>query len=349
MAKAGRNGSLAPMLSLLVLALAAASAGAQTAGEAEFYQGKTITLITSTGVGGTYDVVARLIARHMPRHIPGDPTIIVQNMPGGGNVLATNYMYNIAPRDGTAIASVHSAIPLQQVLDPRGVHYDADKFNWLGSTGSQNEAILVWHNAGIKTIAQATRKQVVLGGTGARAGITLLPMAVNHLLGTKFKIVAGYRTSEDVNLAMERGEIQARAFSIGSIESQHPDWISAHEVVLLAQSGAKRDKSIPDVPLLTELATSDEQRQIFKLIASAPALGQPYLAPPGVAADRLAVLRAAFAATLKDPAFLADAAKIHFAIEPMSGDEVAKIVDETVHAPSDIIAEAKRAMGLGDR
>jgi tripartite-type tricarboxylate transporter receptor subunit TctC len=326
-----------------------ASAGAQPADDSGFFRGKTITLITSTGVGGTYDVVARLVARHMPRHIPGGPTMIVQNMPGGGNVLATNYMYNIAAKDGTAIATIHSAMPLQQVLNSGGIRYDSDKFNWLGSTGPQNEVILVWHTARIASIAQAEEKQVVLGGTGAGAGIVLLPIVVNRLLGTKFKIVTGYRTSEDVNLGMERGEVQARAFSIGSIESQHPDWISQHKANFLVQAGVRRDKTLSDVPLLTELAKTDEQRRIFKLISSSPALGQPYVAPPGVPADRLAILREAFAATLKDPAFLADAAKIRFAIEPMSADEVAQIVNDTVAAPPDIVAKAKVAMGLADR
>jgi tripartite-type tricarboxylate transporter receptor subunit TctC len=335
-------------LACAILSLAVLPAAPQTPNVADFYKGKTITLITSTGIGGAYDVVARLIARHMPRHIPGNPTIIVQNMPGGGNVLATNYLYNIAPKDGTAIATIHSAIPLQQVLDAGGVRYDADKFNWLGSTGSQNEVILVWHTAGIDSIAEAMKRPVIVGGTGAGAGMTLLPLVINNLLGTKFKIVMGYRTSEDVNLGMERGEVQARAFSIGSIESQHPDWISAHKVDFLAQSGAKRDKALPDVPLLTELARNDEQRQIFQLIASAPALGQPYVAPPDVPADRLAILRQAFAATLADPAFLADAARIRFDIEPLSADEVGGIVHATVHAPAGIIAKAKVAMGLVD-
>jgi tripartite-type tricarboxylate transporter receptor subunit TctC len=322
---------------------------AQPAGDAVFYKGKTITLTTSTGAGGTYDTIARLFARHMPRHIPGNPTMIVENMPGGGNVLATNYMFNIAPKDGTAIATIHSAMPLQQVLNSGGIRYDADKFNWLGSTGPQNEVILVWHTAGVTSIAQAKEKEVVLGGTGAGAGIVLLPMVVNKLLGTKFKIVTGYRTSEDVNLGMERGEVQARAFSIGSIESQHPDWISQHKAAFLVQAGVRRDKALPDVPLLTELAKTGEQRQIFKLISSSPALGQPYVAPPGVPADRLAILRKAFAATMKDPAFLADTAKIRFTIEPMSAGEVTQIVHDTVATPPDIVAKAKTAMGLAKR
>src|SRR3984957_3113475 len=279
-------------LVLASLSLVMPPAAAET--PAEFYKGKTITLITSTGVGGTYDVVARLVARYMPRYIPGNPTIIVQNMPGGGNVIATNYMYNIAPKDGTAIATIHSAMPLQQALEAGGVRYDSDQFNWLGSTGSQNEVILVWRSAGITTLRQATEKEVILGGTGSGAGIVILPVLVNNLLGTKFKIVSGYRTSEDVNLGIERGEIQARAFSFGSITSQHPDWLTEHMVTFLVQSGAKRDKLLPDVPLLTELARTDEQFQIFRFFSSAPTLGQPFIAPPGLPADRLAALREAF-------------------------------------------------------
>ena len=340
---------LARLLCGAILLAVASPAAAETPTAAEFYKGKTITLITSTGVGGTYDVVARLVARYMPRYIPGNPTIIVQNMPGGGNVLATNYMFNIAAKDGTAIATIHSAMPLQQVLDAGGVRYDADRFNWLGSTGPQNEVILVWHTAGIKTLKEATEQQIILGGTGAGAGIVLLPAVVNKLLGTKFKIVTGYRTSEDVNLGMERGEVQARAFGFGSITSQHPDWLTQHKIAILAQSGAERDKLLPDVPLLTELAKNDEQRQVFRLLSSGPALGQPYVAPPDLPADRLAVLRHAFAATLGDESFLADAKKIRFDIDPISADDVAKIVHDTTHAPADIIAKAKAAMGVADR
>jgi len=317
---------------------------AETPDANAFYKGKTVTLITSTGVGGTYDVVARLVARIMPRYLPGHPTIIVQNMPGGGNVLATNYMYNIAPKDGTAIATLHSAMPLHQVLDPRDVRYDAGRFDWLGSTGPQNEVILVWRTAGIKTLDDAKEREIILGGTGVASGIVIIPAVMNKLLGTKFKIVTGYRTSEDVNLGMERGEVQARAFGIDSITSQHPDWIAEHKVTFLAQAGARRDRRMPEVPLLTELAKSDEQRRMFALVSSAPALGQPYVAPPGVPPERLALLRQAFAATLKDASFLAEAEKIRFNVEPMSAEEVSRTVHETTHAPPDIVAKTKAAV-----
>jgi tripartite-type tricarboxylate transporter receptor subunit TctC len=324
---------------LLLAALAAAPAHAQSP-----YEGKTITIITSTGVGGVYDLTARVIARHMGRHIPGTPTLIVQNMPGGGNVLATNYMYNIAPKDGLTIASIHNAMPLHQVLDGRGVRFDAGKFSWLGSTGSENEVILAWHTAGIKTIQEAREKEIALGATGSGSGLSIIPTAMNNVLGTRFKLVIGYKTSEDINLALQRGEVQARAFGINSIESQHPDWLRDGKVAFLAQAGVRRDKDLPDVPLLTELAATPQQRQILKLISAPAGLGHPYLAPPGTPPERLAVLRQAFAATLKDKAFLAEVAKLLIAIDPMSPDEVAAIVSETINAAPDVVAQAKAAM-----
>jgi len=338
------------ILLAVILSLAALPARTEPSpGEPHFFKGKVITLITSTGVGGLYDVVARMVARHMPRHIPGNPTIIVQNMPGGGNVLATNYMYNIAPRDGTVLATIHSAMPAHQVLNGQGVRYDADKFNWLGSTGPQNEMIVVWHTAGIRTLEQAKQNEVILGGTGAGSGIVIIPTIMNSLLGTKFKIVTGYRSSEDINIGMQRGEVQARAFSIGSIASQHMDWITEKKVDFLAQVGTHRDKLFPDVPLLIELAKLEEQRGIFRLVSLTPALGQPFIAPPGVPPDRLAILRQAFDATLRDKAFLADADRIRFEIEPMGAAEVTRIVHETVAAPPDLIAKARAAMGTTDR
>ena len=309
-----------------------------------FYDGKTITIVTSTGVGGVYDLTARVLARHMGRHIPGNPSLIVQNMPGGGNVLATNYIYNIAPKDGLTIASIHNAMPLYQVLDGRGVRFDAGKFNWLGSTGSENEVILVWHTTGIRSIKDATEREVVLGTTGSGSGLTIIPTAMNKVLGTRFKLVIGYKTSEDINLALERGEVEARAFGINSIVAQHADWLRAQKVVILAQAGVRRDKDLPDVPLLTELAATDEQRAVLKLISAPPGLGHPYLAPPGIAPDRLAILRRAFAATLRDEKFLAEVGKLQLAIDSLSAEETSAIVADTVNAAGDVVAWAKAAM-----
>jgi tripartite-type tricarboxylate transporter receptor subunit TctC len=259
-------------------------------------------------------------------------------------VIATNYMFTIAPKDGTTIATIHNAMPLHQVLDGRGVRYDAGKFNWLGSTGPENEVIFAWHTAGVSTIEEAKQKEVVLGGTGAGSGIVIIPTAMNNLLGTKFKMVMGYKSSEDLNLALQRGEVQARAFSLSSILAQRADWLKEKKIIILAQAGTRRAHEIPEVPLLTELATTGEQREILKLISSPPGLGRPFITPPDIPAERLAILRRAFEATLKDPAFLAEAEKLKLEIEPMSGDEVTQIVRDVVNASPDVVAQARALM-----
>ena len=328
------------MLMVLTAWLVAVSAQAQP-----FYEGKTVTIITSTGSGGGYDVTARLVARHMPRHIPGNPNMIVQNMPGGGNVLATNHMFSIAPKDGTMIATLHNAIPLHQVLDGHGVRYDVSKFNWLGSTGSENEVIFTWHTTGVTNIEEARQKEVILGGTGAGSGIVIIPTAMNNLLGTKFKMVMGYKSSEDLNLALQRGEVEARAFSMTSIKGQRSDWVTEKKINFIAQAGAHRAHELPDVPLLTELAKTDEERGILSLISSPPSLGRPFTAPPDIPADRLAILRKAFAATMQDKAFLEEAEKLKLDIEPMSAEEVTKIVQDVVKAPPEVVAKARAIMG----
>ena len=305
------------------------------------FQWKSLTIITSTGPGGTYDLLARLVARHMPKYLPGNPTAIVQNMPGGGNVVATNHMYNNALKDGTVIAVINDAIPLHQVIDGRGVRFDADKFNWLGSPGDRNSVTFAWHTSGIKTIEDVMRREVALGGTGVGSSIVIYPTAMNKVLGTKFKIVLGYRSSSEVFLAMERGEIGARSVGLTSVLAEYPDWISEKKINFLVQLGAKRDPMLPDVPLLTELAKTEEQRQILSLISSPTLLGQPYLAPPNVPADRVATLRAAFASTMRDPAFIADISRISYGAVPLSGEEVARLVHQTVTTPPDIVAKAR--------
>src|SRR6185312_7343875 len=247
---------------------------AHAAGADEFYKGKRITVVTSTGAGGTYDLVARLIARHMPRHVPETPSMVVQNMPGGGNVLATNYLYNLAPKDGTVIGTINNAIPLHQVIDGRGVRYDADKFSWLGATGSRNSFVIVARSTGVRNIEDMKHREVTLGGTGPASSIVIFPQAMNNLLGTRFKIVNGYSSSAEVYIAMEKGEVEARSGSYTDLMSEHADWVTGNKVVFLVQIGTKRDAALAQVPLLTELAQNAEQRRIMTLISAPVALGQ---------------------------------------------------------------------------
>ena len=328
-----------------IAALTAWPASAAPAPSADNFQWKQMTLITSTGVGGTYDLIARLVSKHMPKYLPGNPTIVVQNMPGGGNVIATNYMYNSAPKDGTTIAVLNDAIPLHQVIDGRGVRYDADKFNWLGSPGDRNSVTFVRSDAGIKTIDDVTKKEIALGGTGVGSSIVVYPTAVNKLVGTKFRIVLGYKSSTEVFLAMERGEVQARSVGLTSVLVDYPSWVAEKKIIFLFQTGAKRDAMLPDIPLMTELGKTDEQRQILRLISSPTLLGQPYTAPPGVPAARIAVLRRAFAATMQDKDFIADTNRARYSIDPIGGEEIARIVHETITASPNIIAKARAVVG----
>jgi tripartite-type tricarboxylate transporter receptor subunit TctC len=324
---------------------AAASSAAQADAVADFYKGKTMTLVVSTGAGGTYDTVARTIAKHMPNHIPGKPVIIVKYMPGAGHVLATNFMYNQAPKDGTHIATIGNSIPLHQILDGKGVRYDARKFNWLGTTGISNLMTVAWAASGIKSIDDVMKKEVTAGSTGTGSGTSLYPTVTNNVLGTKFKLIAGYRKATEIDLAMERGEVVVRSgFSYGSLSHEHPDWLKDKKVNFLFQVGGEREEDLPSVPLMTDLAKNDEQRQILKLISSTVAIGRPYLTTPGVPADRLAALRSAFMATVKDPAFLTDAKKLDFDLKPLGAEKVTEIVKDTINTPADIVTKARAAM-----
>jgi tripartite-type tricarboxylate transporter receptor subunit TctC len=312
--------------------------------EDEFYKGKTITVVTSTGPGGTYDLTARSLSRHMPRYLPGAPNMVVQNMPGGGNVLATNFMYNIAPKDGTAIATLHNAMPLHQTLGGQGVRFDATKFTWLGSLGAENSGVIVWAKSGLKTFEDLKKRDVILGGTGAGSGIVIFPQIMNSELGTRFKIVTGYRTSDEVNIAMERGEVEARTLGLVSLLGQNVEWIEGGKVNVLAQIGARRDKRLANVPLLQELTNDVKQKQLFALMASPTAIGKPFTGPPGLPPERYAMLRTAFEAMVKDRDFLDEMQRLKIDIDPMSGDEIAAIVRDTVAAPADVVERAKLAM-----
>jgi tripartite-type tricarboxylate transporter receptor subunit TctC len=232
-------------------------------------------------------------------------------------------------------------------LGGTGVAYESDKFIWLGSTGPENSVILVRGDSGITSIEDAKRREVNLGSTGAGSGLTLLPLAMNRVLGTKFKIVIGYKSSEELNLALDRGEVQARAFSFSSVTAQHPDWLTGKKMNFIAQIGTRRLHELPDVMLITEMAKSDEERGILKLISSPPGLGQPYLAPPGTPPERVAILKAAFANTMKDSAFLNESAALNLDVDPMSAEEVTRIVLDVVRTPSDIVAKTRALMGEG--
>ena len=333
------------MLKRVLVALVAAGIGTSSAGAdavEDFYKGKTVTIVTSTGVGGPFDLTARALAKHMVRYIPGRPSMIVRNMPGGGHVLATNFMAQQAEKDGTVIATVNNSVPLHQVLGGQGVRYDARRFYWLGSTGTSNLMTVAWHTSGFKTMDDVMQRELIIGATGTGSGTFIYPNAMNVVLGTKFKIVMGYKSTAELDLAMERGEVAARAgASLAGILQERPTWIEGNRVVVLSQIGDVRDPAFPQVPLMHELAKTPEQRQILSLLSLPPALGRPFFTTPEVPPERAIALRRAFEATMKDEAFLKEARQLNLEMNPFGGERAAAIVNDTISVSPELIAKAK--------
>ena len=315
----------------------------------DFYRGKTMSMVISTGVGGGYDLGGRVVARHYPKHIPGNPTMVPRNMPGAGHVRATNFMAVQAPHDGTYVATVGNPIALHQILDGTGIHFDIAKLNWLGSSESSNGAVYVWADTGVKTIDDARHQEVILGATGAGGGNLQYPALMNNMLGTKFRVIAGYSTGSDIPLAMERGEVHGRAnHSFSSLMAQRADWVTQNKINILAQIGLKPEAGFETVPLLLDLAKNDMERTIIKLYSVPIALGRPVLTTPDVPAERIAALRRAFDATMMDAEFLADAKRSRLDVSPVSGVELQRIIEDLVATPSAMIAAAKAAVEAKD-
>ena len=317
--------------SLLAAALLLAPCAAHADPIQDFYTGKTINIIVSTGPGSIFDSTARMLAKHMPRFIPGAPSIVVRNMPGAGHMRATQYMFAQAPRDGTYLGVVNNGIPLEQLVTGPSVRFDVRKFNWVGSAGLSNLLTMAWHTSGAKTIEDVMTREVIAGATGVSSNGFLYANVMNVLLGTKFKIVAGYGTSGEADLAMERGEVRARAgFSLSAVQLEHPDWIRDKKVNVLFQTGLKREASLPDVPLMHELAKNDSDREVLRFISADMGIARALVTTPGVPADRLAALRKAFADLMRDPEFLAEAAKAQMDISWSDGEATQAIASSMI-------------------
>jgi tripartite-type tricarboxylate transporter receptor subunit TctC len=312
---------------------------------ANFFAGKQIRIIVGTGAGGGYDTYARLTARHLGQFIPGNPTFVVENMPGASGIKAVNFLYSAAPKDGTVLATFNNAIPLYQATGQQGISFKSEELSWIGSLTQTATVIAVMQSAGVKTVEDVKKKEVILGATGGAGSKVTYPMMINNLLGTKFKIVAGYASSKPVMLAMERDEVQGDGGNPwSSWQLAKPDWIKEGKLVPLVQIGLKKEKDIPNVPLITELATSDEQRAMFAFISQPVAIQQPFAGPPGMPADRLAMFRQAFERMTKDPAFLAEVQKAKLDLDPLPGAEVERIARAVVNTPASIIQKVQAAM-----
>lgn len=322
----------------------ALSAQAQSIPDDGFYKGKTVRLIVGYGAGGSADLYGRTIAENWRRHMPGQPNIIVENMPAAGSKAAATYLFNAAPKDGTVLAMVGSNLPADSLLFPDADKMDMNGFYWVGRMVASAPFGVVWHTAKARSMADLKTQETVIGGTGPASLSIMVPRAMNSLLGTKFKVIVGYTGSNEVSLAMEKGEIEANAaYSIVTLLSQRPDLLRDKKLFVLFAVSLERHPAFPDVPAIGEMGDTPEAKAVFRLLASSTDIGRTVIAPPGLPAVRGEMLRRSFDALMADPGFLADAKKRGLDIEPMSGEKVAAIVRDVLAAPADVI-ERTRAL-----
>jgi tripartite-type tricarboxylate transporter receptor subunit TctC len=317
------------------------SAMAQSA--TDFYKNRTITLVIGADPGGTYDPPGRLLARYLPKHIPGNPRMVVEDMPGAGSGLAANYLVGAA-QDGTVLAGFLGTIALAQALGQMKLQADLTKLQWIGNMAEQAEVVLVWHTAPATTIEDAKKTELLVGSPSPGTNTGMMPRILNHVLGTKFKVISGYGFAS-MDVAMERGEIHGQAGASWMPRGKYADMVKNGQMRVLLQSGF-RDPSLGDVPLLQDLVDKNsENGQLIELFTSPGFIGKPTIAGPGVPKDRVALLRKAYQETMTDPAFLADADRIGVPIHPVSGEELQAVVKRIAELPPSRIAAAKAALG----
>jgi tripartite-type tricarboxylate transporter receptor subunit TctC len=309
---------------------------------ADFYKGKQVAITVGFASGGSASLYSQVLARHMGRHMPGNPNFVVQHMPGAGGLLVTNNSANSAPRDGTVFTITDRAVPLEPLLGNPNAKFDARRFGWIGNANVEYTTCIAWHTARVKTLTDAFAHELVVGGTGAEATAVIFPKVVNKLLGTKIKVVLGYPGSTEILLAMERGEIEGFcAIGWTFVKLRKGDWLRDKKINVLFQMALKKHPEIPDVPFIPDLAKTPEDRQVFEFLFTPQEFGRAFFAPPDVPSGRLAALRQAFERTLKDRAFLDDADKAGLEIQYVGGDEVQKQIEHVYATPKSIIERAK--------
>jgi tripartite-type tricarboxylate transporter receptor subunit TctC len=334
----GRKGAAA------IVFIMALAPGAHAAGVAEFYSGRTLTVLVGHSVGGGYDLYARMLARFLGKHIPGQPNVVAQNMPGAGGLRVTSYLYSVAPKDGSVIATFSRSIPIVPLLAPPG-SFDATKLSWLGSMSSDTSLCLTSSKSGIRTWRDMLTKPVVMGGQSSGADSDIYARLYKNVLGARIKLVSGYPGTNDITLAMERGEVDGICgLSWGTIKIAHPDWLKNGSVNFLLQAALKKDPELPDVPLTLDLVDDPESKQILYLHFAPQAIGRPFAAPPGIPPERKAALVKAFDDTMKEPEFLAQAAREKMEIDPMAGSEIDALLKQLYGTPADVVAKAAKAI-----
>ena len=333
------------LAALAAVAGALAPAVAQGDAVADFYRGRTVNILLGTGPGATYDLYARVLATHMGRHIPGQPAMTVQYMPGAGGLKATNYLYNAAPKDGATIATLFGSLPQLQMLRPEAAKYDALKFSWLGAFSDNVSVVIVNSNAPALSFADATKKEVVIGSIGKGNETYGFPALLNSALGTKFRIISGYPSGAEIYKAMESGEVHGYAPVWLSIVTGKAAWLKEKKIAVLVQGGLTKSPDLPDVPLALDLAKTDEEKALLRFSAAATPIGRAALGPPDLPADRRAALEKAFADTVRDPAYIADANSKKLTVTPMSKDQIVAAVRQIVQTTPALLAKLKVALG----
>ncbi len=335
------------LASLLLAGLCALAPSARAADDvAGFYAGRTISVIIGTSAGGGYDLYARVLAKHMGSHIPGNPTIVPQNMPGAGTLRAMLYLNSVAPKDGTVIGTFSRSMPIAPVLGLPGANFDARKLTWLGSITKDTVTCLTWKTSPVRNWADALKTEWKAGGEGRGADPDVFATVLKNALGAKVQLITGYPGTADITLAMERGELDGLCgISYSTIRSTHPTWLTDKQVNLLVQGALEPDPLMPGIPFMLDLATSPAQTAMLRLILLPQAMARPFAAPPGIPAERAKALQDAFAATMTDPAFVAEAAKLGLDVNPLSPAQIAALLDEAYAAPKDVIKQAATVSG----
>jgi tripartite-type tricarboxylate transporter receptor subunit TctC len=331
----------ASFVAVLSAAILAAEASAQT--PEQFYAGKTIDFVIGYPPGGSNDTFGRLLARHLSKHIPGKPTIVPKNQPGGGSFLAVNTIFNVSPKDGTVIGIGAPTIPLDEKLGTQGVRFKTAELNWIGRIDSLVNIVFMWKTSPVKTFADAQKVEATLSGTGVGSTVSIYPTAMNNVLGTKFKLVMGYKGSNEAMLAVERGEVEGHSTSWTALKVAHPDWVRDASVAILVQFALKRHAELRDVPTVVELARNEEERAILSAIMNATEVGTAFFTTPGVPADRVSALRRAFDASMKDPELLADAQRMNVGVSPLAGEDLQRLVVEVSQLPPALLDKVRTA------
>jgi tripartite-type tricarboxylate transporter receptor subunit TctC len=335
----GRHSARSCVLAPIMFALTAAPAQAQV--PEQTLASKTVTIYIGYGPGGGYDLYGRVLARHLGKHLPGRPTVVASNMPGAASIRAANYVYNVAPKDGTALGIVAQSIGEEQLLGNAGVSYDVAKFNWIGRFAANVEVSYTWHTSPVKALDDLKRTEARFAGTGPSSSI--YPRLLNGIAGMKWKVIMGYNTTVEAHLAMQRGEVDGATSSLNTLKTREAEWLSRNLINILIQYAPRRSPELAAVPAVVELGTTQEDKDVLGFYASSSAVGRSVIAPPDMAAERVRMLRAAFDATLKDREFLAEIETTKLDFEPMAGAELQTLLESSTHVSSVVLERARAA------